>query len=78
MGAKKKALKSLRRKFPQPRHPKISQSPKRAIEEQDSGVRIQKSEAWIKAFSDQVTVIKEQQLGEAQPPADGLPATPLC
>jgi hypothetical protein len=43
MGAKKKALKALRRKFSPPRHPKISQSLKRAIDKQDSGVRIQDS-----------------------------------
>jgi hypothetical protein len=39
MGAKKKALKALRRKFSPPRHPKISQPLKRVIDEQESGVR---------------------------------------
>src|SRR5208337_3088745 len=43
MGAKKKALKALRRKFSPPRHPKISQPLKRVIDEQDSGFRIQGS-----------------------------------
>jgi hypothetical protein len=41
MGAKKKALKALRRKFSPPRHPKISPSLKRAIDERDSGFRSQ-------------------------------------
>jgi hypothetical protein len=41
MGAKKKARKALRRKFSQPRHPKTSQSLKRAIDEQESEVRSQ-------------------------------------
>jgi hypothetical protein len=39
MGAKKKALKALRRKFSPPRHPKISQPLKRVIDEQNSGFR---------------------------------------
>jgi hypothetical protein len=42
MGAKKKALKALTRKFSQPRQPKISQSLKRAVDEQESGFRSQK------------------------------------
>jgi hypothetical protein len=39
MGAKKRALKALRRKFPRPRHPKLSPPLKRAVEEQESEVR---------------------------------------
>jgi hypothetical protein len=45
MGAKKKAQKALRRKFSQPRHPKTSQSLKRAIDEQESNTEARSQES---------------------------------